>query len=454
MMKAKLRNQVAGLALLAPVGLAFVAQPAAAQQQVSAPRITGMSLNADNGLDPGSVLRIEVRGTPGGAASANFGKTDIRVGLRETESGVYRARYTVQRDDRIDPTSTINVRLTRGEVTTRHSFTYPPSFQALAMGAAAASPPGLQAVVPRIERFTTVPVARLEPGRELRYRVHGAPGAVVTLDIPGVASDLPMREAGPGVYEGTYTIRQRDDLDAFSTAIATLRTGERWVMSRLERAFVRDRDQRAPTISNLSPQQGDIVSPVGTTLIAGELDDGAGSGVDPRSVRLVLNGRDVTPQVRVTPDRFEYRADLPPGHHTVDVTVRDFSGKVVSRTWRFDVGQSRVAAAPPGAMPLHLAAPAHGAQVDANGDLVVRGATVPWATVRIRVEAVPPVFGQMLGVAQLVYSDTVEADRDGRFSVRVQPRIPVVPGMRYDVSVMATRGDQAAESRITLHQRG
>jgi hypothetical protein len=59
----------------------------------------------------------------------------------------------------------------------------------------------------------------------------------------------------------------------------------------------------------------------------------------------------------------------------------------------------------------------------------------------------------LLGVAQMIYNDTVQADRDGRFSVRIDPNIPVVPGMRYDVAVTATRGDQTAESRITLHQR-
>jgi hypothetical protein len=155
----------------------------------------------------------------------------------------------------------------------------------------------------------------------------------------------------------------------------------------------------------------------------------------------------------VTPERFSYRTDLPPGRYDVDVTARDHAGNVVKRSWSFEVGQSRMGAAP-GSLPLIVSAPQHGSQVDANGRLVVEGSTVPWATVRVRVDAVPPSVGHMLGVAQLVYTDTVQADRDGRFGVRVEPRVPVAPGTRYDVSVHSTRGDQAAESRITLHQRG
>ena len=195
------------------------------------------------------------------------------------------------------------------------------------------------------------------------------------------------------------------------------------------------------------------MSPVGTTLVSGEFRDDQGRGVDPRTVRIMLDGRDVTAQSHITPERFSYRSDLPPGHYTAEVTARDRAGNVVSRSWSFEVGTSRIGAAP-GALPLHISSPSHGAMVDANGNLLLRGATVPWATVRVRVDAVPPAMGRQLSVAQMVYSETIQADRDGRFTVEVEPRMAIVPGMRYDISVTSTRGDQTAESRITLHQRG
>ena len=366
-MKAQLRTHVAALLLLAPVAATLVAQPAAAQERAAAPQIRGMQVNADNGLDPGSRLQLMVEGTPGSTAAVNFGKTDITIDLREAERGVYRGGYTVRRVDRIDPTSVLNVRLTRNGVTSRHAFTYPPSFQVLASG----GPPAAAVATPRIE-----------------------------------------------VYN-------RD----------------------------RDRDNRTTRIVQLTPRQGDTVSPVGTTLVSGEFRDEQGRGVDPRTVRIMLDGRDVTAHSHITPERFSYRSDLPPGDYTAEVTARDHAGNVVSRSWSFEVGTSRVSAAP-GSLPLHISSPSHGAMVDANGNLLVRGATVPWATVRVRVEAVPRVVGPLFGVAQTVYNDTIQADRDGRFTVEVNPRVAIMPGMRYEVSVIATHGDQTAESRITLHQRG
>lgn len=447
-MKAQLRHTVAALMLLAPVAATFVAQPVAAQQRI-APRITGLTLNADNGLEPGSTLRLAVQGTPGGRANVQLAGTPIRIALRETSRGFYRGSYTVRRADRIDPTRFMTVRLTRNNVTTRQTFTYPPSFQALAMGAAPAPAPAYAA--PRIDRFVATPMGPLEPGRELRYRVSGVPGAIVTLDIPGVVNDLAMREVSPGHYEANYTIRRRDDLDAFSTAIATLRSGDRWVTSRLDRVFPRDRDNRAPTITDMTPRHGEVVSAAGRTVVSADFDDRGGRGVDPNSVRILLSGRDVTSDARIDSRGFTYRSDLPPGSYTAEVSARDYAGNVVNRSWSFDVGSSRVSG---GQLPLHVSSPSHGSVVDAAGNLFVQGHTAPWANVRVRVDAVPPVIGQMLGVAQTVYNDTVQADRNGYFSVSVNPRIAAVPGMRYDVSLTAQQGSQTAESRITVHQRG
>lgn len=448
-MNTKLRTHVAAsLMLLAPVAATFVAQPVAAQQRVvAAPVITGLTLNADDGLDAGSTLRVTVSGTPASRVTVNLGGAPIRVALRETRRGLYQGSYVVRRADRIDPTQLLTVRMTRNGVTTRQNFTYPPSFQALAMGAG----PAPVAEAPRIDRFVATPMGRLEPGRELRFRVQGAAGATASLEIPGVVSGLSMQEVSPGHYEGTYTIRQRDNLDAFTTAIATLRSGDRWVTSRLDRPFGRDRDNSAPTIVGLTPRHGEVVSSAGRTVISGDFEDAGGRGVNPETVRIVLSGRDVTSAANVTRDGFTYRADLPPGHYTAEVTARDYAGNAVNKSWSFDVG-SRVSSSGP--LPLHVSSHSNGAVVDANGNMVLQGHTAPYATVRVRVDAVPPVVGQLFGVAQTIYTGTVQADRNGYFSVNVDPRSAVMPGMRYDVSLSAQQGSQTAESRLTLHQRG
>lgn len=448
-MQTRIRSTAAAaMLLLAPAFATFVATPAAAQQV--APQVSGLSLNSDNELDPGATLRIAVTGTPGARVVVNFGRTDINVTLREVARGSYRANYVVRRADRIDPTNLLNVRMTRGNLTTRQAFTYPASFQALAMGAAPA--PAI-AEAPRIDRFVVRPMGRLEPGRELRFRVIGAAGANVTLEVPGVVAGLPMRETEPGRYEATYTVRQRDNLDAFNTAIATLRSGNRWVTSRLDRAIGdrdRGRDNRPPEVVDMTPRQGEVVPSAGRTRIAADFEDRDGRGVNPATVRVTLQGRDVTSDSRITAEGFVYRADLPPGRYTAEVTARDFAGNAVSKSWSFDVG-TRVGAGP---MPLTVSTPANNAQVDANGNLVVQGQTAPFATVRVRVDAIPPIVGQLLGVAQNVFTGTVQADRNGLFTVNVNARSQAIPGTRYDVQLSATQGNQTADSRITLYQRG
>jgi hypothetical protein len=457
-MKRILRNHAAALFLLAPVTAALVMPATAAAQQRPVPaalQIHSLGLNADEGLSPGSNLDITVRGSPGGSASVRLSQTNIVVPLRHTGAGTYRGSYTVRRADRIDPTATLQARLTRGNKTVTREFSYPPAFQALAMGSAPQAAPAAPAPVPvaavRIDRFSVQPVNRLEPGRELRFRLQGAPGAQATLEIPGVASGIAMREVSPGVYEGSYTIRQRDNPDAFDTAVATLRDGNAWVTSRIAQPFVRDRE--APSIGNLTPGNGERVSAAGRTTISGTFDDD-GRGVDPESVRLRIGGRDVTDAAQISPERFSYRGDLPPGRYTAEVSARDRAGNAVTRTWTFDVVGGNVGAAPGGPLPLHLSSPTNNATVDANGNVLIQGRTAPSATVRVRVDAVPPIVGTQFGVALQMADQTVQADRNGYFSLNVAPRGPVIPGSRYDVAVTANHGPQTAESRITLYQRG
>jgi hypothetical protein len=59
--------------------------------------------------------------------------------------------------------------------------------------------------------------------------------------------------------------------------------------------------------------------------------------VDPGSVRLRINGDDVTADARVTPDAVHYRADLPPGRYQAEVRVRDHAGNTDIKSWTFDV---------------------------------------------------------------------------------------------------------------------
>lgn len=213
---------------------------------------------------------------------------------------------------------------------------YPPAAHTRVMGAAAAVAPA-----PLIERFVVRPAGRLLPGRELRFRLVGAPGADAWVDIPGVIRGIDLEETRPGVYQGSYTVRRRDDPDAFDRAVATLRSGNQQARARVDFRDTDDdrragRDERAPRISDLTPGNGDRISERGRAHIFARIDDDR-SGVDPTTVRLRVDGRDVTQYARITDDEVRYGENLPRGRHTAELMVRDRAGNAARTVWTFDV---------------------------------------------------------------------------------------------------------------------
>lgn len=296
-----IRSTVAAVMLLVPMAASFVAQPvhAQARARVAQPSITNMSLNSDAGLSAGATLRVQVYATPNARrASLTLGESGVTVPLRQQSPGNYTGSYVVRRSDHIDPTQLMTARVTFGNRTYSRQFNFPPGFQALAMGNA---PQSLA-----IERFVMQPVRRLEPGRELRFRVFGAPGADASLDIPGVVSGVDLDETRPGVYEGSYTIRRRDDPDAFRTAIATLRHGNERATARLDLGDVermsRDEDRDRPgdgrfPLEITSYQNNAVVDASGNLSIQGRTAPFANVRVQVESVANVAGLLGVTQPV-------------------------------------------------------------------------------------------------------------------------------------------------------------
>lgn len=224
------RNIAAAMMLLGPIGAGFVAQPAAAQYyQAEQGRVTGMSLNSSAGLAPGATLRVQVYATPRARwANATLGDSGVRVALRERAPGEYVGTHVIRRGERIDPTQLMRVRASWGEGPVAVSFNYPPSFQALAMGAAPAAPGRAM-----VSSFRMMSRGDVEPGEVVRFRLEGTPRARASVSVPGVVRGLPMREVRPGVYVARYTVRAGDDFDAFHDARAVLRSGDQRVVARM-----------------------------------------------------------------------------------------------------------------------------------------------------------------------------------------------------------------------------
>lgn len=438
-MKTQLRNQVAALFFLLPAAAALSILPTAAMAQPAEAELRSLQVTSDGGLNAGSELQFTVEGAPRGRAHVRIDGVNRNILLKETSRGVYTGAYTVKRQDRINEDSAIRATLRVRNRSVVANYSFPAGISRPQV--AAAAPSAL-----KIDRFSVAPIDKIEPGAELRFTLNGMPGGVAGFDIPGVVSNVPMREVRPGVYEGAYTLKRLDKLTPSRPIVATLRAGDRSVTSALTQSLTAD--AKPPVIRNMAPRDGEAVMDGGAIAVSGTFDDAGGVGVDPATVRIMLSGRNITADSQITPQFFTYRADLPLGRYTVDVTARDLAGNAVHKTWNFDV-VTPVGAAP-AAVPLQITSHANNTVIEGS-TTVVRGRTTPGALVDVKVVGIPPVVGQF-GVTQNVLQQRVQADGNGNFSFSFAPQLPL-PGTRYEITMEAYKGNLKAESTLVLFQK-
>jgi hypothetical protein len=101
--------------------------------------------------------------------------------------------------------------------------------------------------------------------------------------------------------------------------------------------------------------------------------------VNPESVKLTLNGDDVTSQANVSADNIVYRATLPTGANKVQLAVADMAGNSSSTTWSFTVTGTVTTGEP---NPPVILEPKADTQL--TGEITVRGTAAPGSTVRVR----------------------------------------------------------------------
>ncbi len=217
---------IAGLfALAAFVPLALPSGPAQAQQSataVAAPRIDGFDVEPARQLAAGNELAFTLYGSPGGIAGVTIGGSTKTLILVEVEAGVYEGTYTISSRDRITKDSTATANLRMGNRVASSVLD-----DALVAGAGARWPGGSASAngTPRIDRFEVDPPNQLTPGAELFFTLAGSPGGSASVRINGVKGKLSLEEASKGVYEGAYTVKNRDKLAANTVVTGNLRLG-------------------------------------------------------------------------------------------------------------------------------------------------------------------------------------------------------------------------------------
>jgi hypothetical protein len=100
----------------------------------------------------------------------------------------------------------------------------------------------------------------------------------------------------------------------------------------LRARFTRAVPRRVPRVVWREPAAGGLVT--GPVIVRYRDDDG-GTGVDPRAVRLTVDGRDVTARALVTPFALQYPGEaVPPGAVTVRLALADRAGNALAASWR------------------------------------------------------------------------------------------------------------------------
>jgi hypothetical protein len=170
--------------------------------------------------------------------------------------------------------------------------------------------------------------------------------------------------------------------------------------------------------------------PLGDTAIRGSRPtvqaSFEGGEVDPNSVHVFFDGRDVTRESYVSARGITYTptSPIPPGSHEVRVTGADLIGATFEQRWRFTSGSEDAATNTIGEV-----APAPGESV--GSEFTVRGRTTPRATVTVQVgqtsrgRGFNQVLGGLLGVGgHATVQTTVTADPNGRFSALIDIGAP------------------------------
>ena len=415
------------------------------------PQIDSFTVDATGPLTPGSDIDFTLEGTPKGQASVRITGVNKNIVLREVSQGNYEGTYTVSRRDKLGstPAARATLRL-RGMNSIATQALAASAAPVVAQPAAVPQPPPAPqpaAPLPVIERFGVTPIAKIEPGTELRFNAIGTPGGRASLTIDGIVRDVAMSEVRPGRYEGAYTIKRNDNFPASINITMALEANGQVSRSRLNQALLVD--ARPPTVKNLAPKNNEVVtgSPVS---VSATFDDMGGVGVDPKTVKLLIGGQDQTRNASITAQFLTWRGELRAGTYPVEVTASDNAGNAVRQNWSFIVAGAQAPSAVATQIPLNITSHANNAQVP-SGAVEVRGRTAPDAKVDVQVQAIAALAG-IFGINQQIFNQSIRSDAQGNFVFTFQPQIPV-PGARYEATITATRGDQSRETRLVLFQQ-
>lgn len=167
-------------------------------------------------------------------------------------------------------------------------------------------------------------------------------------------------------------------------------------------------------LTNLSPADGDVISAKAPT-ISGNFSE----NVDPNSVHILLDGRDITGSSAAYIGATSFQVslpDIPASKHTVTVRGNSASGVAFSHSYSFTSGADTTKPFLSN-VTINGVPAINGQQVP--GSYTVAGSTTPNATVQIVIGYQTSILNGLIPIGGNTSSQTVQADGSGHFSATV-----------------------------------
>ncbi len=135
-----------------------------------------------------------------------------------------------------------------------------------------------------------------------------------------------------------YLLSLQDTDGAFRWS-ASQRSNPEWMTSYVLIALLGKswpRDTLPPVMSDVDPSPGAVLAPGNISISASYTD--TVSGIDGTTIRIILDGTDVTAGAAVTDSDISYAANgLSAGNHTISVIVKDNCNNEANQDWSFEI---------------------------------------------------------------------------------------------------------------------
>lgn len=193
-----------------------------------------------------------------------------------------------------------------------------------------ASAPQASATITSVQVDATQP---LRAGERLGVTIRGTAEGAATFDIGPYVSGIATTQREPGVYVGFYDIPSGANF-ADVPVIGHLRANGQDALAVGSTSTI-SASSSPPGVTDFAPDSGVTVNSARPAIYATFVSDAV--AVNPSSIALWVNGRNVTADSVRTAGFIEYEPGLsyPDGQMHVTVRVADLAGNVTTKTWSF-----------------------------------------------------------------------------------------------------------------------